>query len=131
MSCSHHSLDGDSVVISAPGGEVERHQERPAHHDQLQQPGQEREEEAGAHVAHSPAPLWIGIIIIVIIHRMFACSMRAMAMRIRWRRKMKTQRMTRKRIPVTQVKASQVSRCFRKSSRISGVQFSYKNEYLW
>ena len=27
-----HSLDDDSVVLRAPGGQVEGHQERPAHH---------------------------------------------------------------------------------------------------
>ena len=52
------------------------------------------------------------------------CSIRAMAILILCQRKMKRQMMTRKRIPATEVKAIQVSFCFRKSSPMSGVQFS-------
>ena len=51
------SLDDDSVVLRAPGGEVEGHEERPAHHHHLQQPGDQGEEEAGAHVADGAAAL--------------------------------------------------------------------------
>ena len=51
------SLDDDSVVLRAPGGQVKGHEQRPAHHHQLQQPGNQREEEAGAHVANGAAAL--------------------------------------------------------------------------
>ena len=72
----------------------------------------------------------------------FTCSIKAMAILILCQRKMKRQTTTRKMMPTTEVNASQVSRCFKKSSTISGVQFScisicrqgtstqYQNRYL-
>ena len=53
-------------------------------------------------------------------------SIRAMAMRILFLKKMKRHRVTRKMMPETEVKAIQVSLCLRKSSTISGVQLSWK-----
>ena len=47
-----------------------------------------------------------------------------MAILILCQRKMKRQTTTRKRMPTTEVNASQVFFCFKKSSMISGVQFN-------
>ena len=47
-----------------------------------------------------------------------------MAILILCHRKMKRQTTTRKRMPTTEVNASQVFFCFKKSSMISGVQFN-------
>ena len=55
---------------------------------------------------------------------MKTCSIKAMAILILCQRKMKRQTTTRKRMPTTEVNASQVFFCFKKSSMISGVQFN-------
>ena len=59
---------------------------------------------------------------------MKTCSIKAMAILILCQRKMKRQTTTRKRMPTTEVNASQVFFCFKKSSMISGVQFNCRNQ---